>query len=261
MNTMTNTSASTVDPGEVERFDAMASEWWSPHGKFRPLHMLNPCRLDVIVEQIKVEFRRLHIVAEPFQGLALLDIGCGGGLLAEPMARLGARVTGIDPAPACIGAARAHADASGLEIDYRCATAEDLAEAGEGFDVILAMEVIEHVSRPEDFLAVCRSLVRPGGMLICSTINRTPASYVKAIIGAEFVLRWLPRGTHDWRRFITPAELDSLLIGAGLDPVDCKGFVFDPFRWSWSVSDSDTRVNYVTTSLRRETGPDGPERD
>jgi len=240
----------TVDRAEVAKFEAMAAEWWDPGGKFRPLHMLNPCRLDYVVDQIAAEFGRDPKTPRPFEGLRLLDIGCGGGLLAEPMARLGAEVVGVDAAARNIPVARLHAEQSGLAIDYRLGTAEALADAGETFDVVLAMEVIEHVADPPAFLAACRSLLKPGGLLICSTINRNPKSWLLAVVGAEHVLRWLPKGTHDWRKFITPAELETLQRGAGLAPVDAKGFVFDPLDWSWRRSERDLSVNYVTASVR-----------
>jgi 2-polyprenyl-6-hydroxyphenyl methylase/3-demethylubiquinone-9 3-methyltransferase len=229
----------------------MAAEWWDPHGKFRPLHMLQPCRLDYVVDQIAAEFGRDPRAPRPFDGLRLLDIGCGGGLMSEPMARLGADVVGVDAAARNIPVARLHAEQSGLAIDYRHGTAEALAAAGEGFDVVLNMEVVEHVPDPGAFLAACRQLLLPGGLMICSTINRNPKSYLLAIVGAERVMRWLPQGTHDWRRFITPDELLALLRGAGLDPVDRKGFVFDPLAWRWRISDRDLSVNYVTASVLR----------
>lgn len=243
-------NAGTVDAGEIAKFEAMAAEWWNPNGKFKPLHMLNPCRLDYIVAQIAAEFGRDPRVRRPFEGLHILDIGCGGGLLAEPMARLGAEVVGVDAAPRNIPVAAVHAAQSGLTIDYRHGTAEALAGEGERFDVVLNMEVVEHVPDPAVYLSACRDLMRPGGLMICSTINRNPKSYLMAIIGAERVMRWLPRGTHDWRRFITPDELFALLRGAGLAPVDRKGFVFNPVAWSWHLSDRDLSVNYVTASLR-----------
>lgn len=246
---MTETT-DTVDPTEIAKFEAMAADWWDPTGKFKPLHMLNPCRLDYIVDQIAAEFGRDPKAERPFAGLRILDIGCGGGLLAEPMARLGADVVGVDAAPRNIPVARIHAAQSGLEIDYRVGTAEALAAAGETFDVVLNMEVIEHVTGPAAYLAACRALLKPGGLMICSTINRNPKSFLLAIIGAERVMRWLPVGTHDWARFITPDELFGLLRGAGLEPVDRKGFVFDPIGWRWHLSDRDLSVNYVTASLR-----------
>jgi 2-polyprenyl-6-hydroxyphenyl methylase/3-demethylubiquinone-9 3-methyltransferase len=241
----------TVDPAEVAKFEAMAAEWWDPEGKFRPLHMLNPCRLDYICAQIAAEFDRDLAADRPFAGLRLLDIGCGGGLLSEPMARLGAEVVGADAAERNIPVARLHAEQSGLVIDYRHTTAEALAEAGEVFDVVLNMEVVEHVADPAAYLAACQRLLKPGGLMVLSTINRNAKSFALAIVGAEYVMRWLPKGTHDWQKFLTPDELYGLLRGAGLEPVDRKGFVFNPLAWSWSLSDRDLSVNYVTASLRR----------
>ncbi|WP_323040996.1 bifunctional 2-polyprenyl-6-hydroxyphenol methylase/3-demethylubiquinol 3-O-methyltransferase UbiG [Gemmobacter sp.] len=241
----------TVDPAEVAKFEAMAAEWWDPAGKFKPLHMLNPCRLDYICTQIAAEFGRDLAADRPFAGLRLLDIGCGGGLLAEPMARLGADVVGADAAERNIPVARIHADQSGLTIDYRHTTAEALAAAGERFDVVLNMEVVEHVADPLAYLTACHDLLKPGGLMVCSTLNRNLKSYMMAIVGAEQVMRWLPRGTHDWAKFITPDELCDLLRRAGLDPVDRRGMVFNPLGWSWSLSDRDLSVNYATTSLRR----------
>lgn len=243
--------ASTIDDGEIEKFQAMAAEWWDPNGKFKPLHMLNPCRLDYITSQIAAEFSRDLAAPKPFEGLRILDIGCGGGLLSEPMARLGAQVVGADAAERNIPVAKVHAEEQGLDIDYRHTTAEALATAGENFDAILNMEVVEHVSDPLAYLTACHDLLKPGGLMTCSTINRNPKSYMMAIVGAEYVMRWLPKGTHEWAKFITPDELYDLLNKAGLDPVDRKGFVFNPVSWSWRLSDRDLSVNYVTTSLRR----------
>ncbi|NJM84494.1 MAG: bifunctional 2-polyprenyl-6-hydroxyphenol methylase/3-demethylubiquinol 3-O-methyltransferase UbiG [Tabrizicola sp.] len=244
-----NTTA-TVDPAEVAKFEAMAAEWWNPEGKFKPLHMLNPCRLDYITRQIAAEFARNPTEIRPFSGLRLLDIGCGGGLLSEPMARLGAEVVGADAAERNIPVARLHAEQSGLTIDYRHTTAETLAAAGERFDVVLNMEVVEHVADPLAYLTACQELLKPGGLMVCSTLNRNPKSFVMAIVGAEWVMRWLPKGTHDWQKFITPDELYALLRKAGLDPVDRKGMVFNPLGWSWSLSDRDLSCNYVTTSVK-----------
>jgi 2-polyprenyl-6-hydroxyphenyl methylase/3-demethylubiquinone-9 3-methyltransferase len=240
----------TVDPGEIAKFEAMAAEWWDVNGKFKPLHMLNPCRLDYITSQIAAEFGRDLKSREPFKGLRILDIGCGGGLLAEPMARLGADVVGADAAERNIPVAQVHAEQSGLEIDYRHTTAEAMAADGEQFDVVLNMEVVEHVADPLAYLTACQQLLKPGGLMICSTINRNPKSYLMAIIGAEHIMRWLPKGTHEWNKFITPDELFELIKQAGLEPVDRTGFVFNPIAWSWSLSDRDLSVNYTTASVK-----------
>ncbi|MGR3722875.1 bifunctional 2-polyprenyl-6-hydroxyphenol methylase/3-demethylubiquinol 3-O-methyltransferase UbiG [Abyssibius alkaniclasticus] len=245
-----NATHSTIDPAEVAKFEAMAAEWWDEGGKFKPLHMMNPVRLDYITSQIAAEFGRDLKAPRPFDGLRLLDIGCGGGLLSEPMARLGASVVGADAAARNIPVAQVHAQAMGLDIDYRHITAEDLAAAGERFDVVLNMEVVEHVASPPAYLAACHDLLNPGGLMICSTLNRNPKSWAVAIVGAEHIMRWLPRGTHDWAKFITPDELFALLKTAGLDPVDRKGFVFNPLSWRWSISARDLSVNYVTASIR-----------
>lgn len=243
-------TTNTIDPSEVAKFEAMAAEWWDTDGKFKPLHMLNPTRLDYIVDQIAAEFARDLSLKKPFEGLRILDIGCGGGLLSEPMARLGATVVGADAAAGNIPVAQVHATQSGLDIDYRHTTAEDIATTGETFDVVLNMEVVEHVADPQAFLTACQQLLVPNGLLLCSTINRNPKSYLMAIIGAEHVMRWLPKGTHEWDKFITPDELFNLIQKAGLDPVDRKGFVFNPIKWSWSLSDRDLSVNYVTASIK-----------
>lgn len=242
---------SSINPAEVAKFEAMAAEWWDPNGKFKPLHQMNPCRLDYITNQIATEFDRDLKGAAPFSGLRLLDIGCGGGLLSEPMARLGASVMGADAAPRNIPVAQLHAEQSGLSIDYRVSTAEDLADAGERFDVVLNMEVVEHVADPQAYLTACKTLLKPGGLMICSTLNRNAKSFAMAIVGAEWVMRWLPKGTHDWAKFITPDELYTLIRGAGLEPVDRKGMVFNPLGWTWSLSAQDLSCNYVTASVRR----------
>ncbi|MCG7572655.1 bifunctional 2-polyprenyl-6-hydroxyphenol methylase/3-demethylubiquinol 3-O-methyltransferase UbiG [Phaeobacter sp. CNT1-3] len=244
------TAQTTVDPSEVAKFEAMAAEWWDPKGKFKPLHLMNPCRLDYITRQIAAEFDRDLGTDRPFEGLRLLDIGCGGGLLSEPMARLGATVVGADAAAGNIPVAQVHAQQSGLDIDYRNITAEEMAAAGEQFDVVLNMEVVEHVADPLAYLTACQQLLKPGGLMICSTINRNPKSFAMAIVGAEYVMRWLPKGTHEWNKFITPDELFSLITNAGLEAVDRKGFVFNPVSWQWKISDRDLSVNYVTASVK-----------
>ncbi|OIP86843.1 MAG: bifunctional 3-demethylubiquinol 3-O-methyltransferase/2-polyprenyl-6-hydroxyphenol methylase [Rhodobacterales bacterium CG2_30_65_12] len=240
----------TVDPSEVAKFEAMSAEWWDPTGKFKPLHMMNPVRLGYISQTIANTFGRDLDGEKPFAGLRLLDIGCGGGLLSEPMARLGAEVVGADAAPRNIPVAQIHAEKSGLEIDYRVTTAEALAEAGEQFDVVLNMEVVEHVADPLAYLTACQQLLKPGGLMIASTINRNPKSYMMAIFGAERVMRWLPVGTHDWNKFITPDELVDLLSRARFRVVDTSGFVFNPVSWIWSISETNLSVNYVTASVK-----------
>ena len=241
---------STVDAAEVAKFEAMAAEWWDPKGKFKPLHEMNPCRLHYITSQIAAEYKRNLTDPLPFVGLRILDIGCGGGLLSEPMARLGAEVVGADSAPRNIPVAQLHAEQSGLKIDYRNFTAKALAADGGRFDIVLNMEVVEHVADPLAYLTACHDLLKPGGLMLCSTLNRNAKSFMMAILGAEWVMRWLPKGTHDWHKFITPDELTALIRKAGLDPLDRKGMVFNPVSWSWSLSDRDLSVNYVTASRR-----------
>ena len=243
-------SDTTIDEAEIKKFQALADQWWDPYGKFKPLHMLNPCRLQYIVEQISWEFSLNMEESRPFRSLRLLDIGCGGGLLAEPMARLGANVVGADAAAANIPVAKIHAEQSNLNIDYRYTTAEELVEKNEKFDVILNMEVIEHVPEPINYIRFCERLLNPGGLMICSTINRNVKSFMYAIVGAEYIMKWLPKGTHEWKKFITPDELFALLWEAGLEPIDKKGFVFNKVRWDWKISETDLTVNYVTTSKK-----------
>jgi len=240
----------TVDPAELAKFEAMAAEWWDPNGKFRPLHLMNPCRLDYITKQIAAEFNRNLAEPMPFKGLLIIDIGCGGGLLSEPLTRLGADVLGADAAEKNIKVAKLHAEQDGLKIDYRAVTAEALADAGERFDVVVNMEVVEHVADPQDYLMECSNLLKPGGLHICSTINRNAKSFTMAIIGAEYVMRWLPKGTHEWNKFISPDELFEFIEKAGMQPIDRKGFVFNPISWSWKISDSDLSVNYVTAAKK-----------
>ncbi len=243
-------ATNTVDAGEIAKFEAMAAEWWDPNGKFKPLHMMNPVRLDYATGQIAAEFGRDMKADQPFKGLRILDIGCGGGLLCEPMARLGATVVGADAAERNIPVARLHAAQSGLTIDYRHTTAEALAAAGEQFDVVLNMEVVEHVADPLGYLTACQQLLKPGGLHLCSTINRNPKSFAMAIVGAEYIMRWLPKGTHEWSKFITPDELFALMEQAGMTPVDRKGYVFNFAKFTWSISDRDLSVNYVTAATK-----------
>lgn len=241
---------SSIDPAEVAKFQAMAQEWWDPQGKFKPLHMLNPTRLDYVTAQIAGQFGRNRDAALPFEGLSVLDIGCGGGLMSEPLARLGASVTGADAATGNIAIAALHAQEQGLAIDYRATTSEALAAEGQSYDIVMALEIVEHVADPASFIATCRDLVKPGGMLIQSTLNRSLRSFGAAIIGAEWVMRWLPKGTHDWHRFITPDELAAMTGATGLRVVDRCGMVFNPLGWSWSLSHHDLSVNYALTALR-----------
>lgn len=247
---MQPTEQSSVDLREVAKFEAMAGEWWDPRGKFCPLHRMNPVRLDYIIAQIEFEYGRDMDQANSLEGLDILDIGCGGGLLAEPMARLGASVLGTDVSATNIGIASAHAQYAMLDIDYEVATAEELVDRGMNFDVVLCMEVIEHVADPASFIACCSELVRPGGLLVCSTLNRNAKSFVMAIVGAEYVLRWLPAGTHDWNKFIKPDEIEGFVTASGLQFVDSKGFVYNPLRDEWNISSKDLDVNYVTTSVK-----------
>jgi 2-polyprenyl-6-hydroxyphenyl methylase/3-demethylubiquinone-9 3-methyltransferase len=244
------TAASTdpsVDPGEVAKFSAMAAEWWDPAGKFAPLHKFNPVRLQFIRETAAKHFGRSGL--RPFDGLTLLDIGCGGGLLAEPMTRLGFAVTGADASERNVKTARTHATTSGLAIDYRVTTAESLAEAGLAFDVVLNMEVVEHVADLPGYLNACARLVKPGGLMFVATLNKTLKSLALAKIGVEYVLRWLPPGTHDWTRFVEPDRLTGLLKDAGLSVKQTQGVSFNPLSWSWSLS-NDTDVNYMVVAGR-----------
>ena len=243
-------SNDTIDNNEILKFQAMAEEWWDPLGKFKPLHMLNPCRLQYITDQISWHNSINLDNKEPFNGLDLLDIGCGGGLLSEPMARMGAQVLGADAAKRNIPIAQAHAKQSNLKIDYRHASVEDLVSESLKFDVILNMEVIEHVASPPQFLEACCALLKPNGLMICSTLNRSIKSYFNAIIGAEYVMRWLPKGTHDWSKFITPDEIAHLIEVSGLKMIDKKGFSFNKFLWKWSISDKDLDTNYVVSCIK-----------
>jgi 2-polyprenyl-6-hydroxyphenyl methylase/3-demethylubiquinone-9 3-methyltransferase len=235
---------STIDAAEVERFSALAAEWWNPNGKFRPLHKFNPVRLAYIRDQVAVRFGRDPREARPFEGLRFLDIGCGGGLLCEPMARLGAEVVGADASATNIEVAKLHAAESGVTIDYRATTAEDLADAGEKFDVILNMEVVEHVADIDLFIGKCGEMVKPGGIMFVATINRTLKALGLAIVGAEYVLRWLPRGTHQFGRLVRPEELEKALAGAGLTVVDRTGVVYNLLSDRWQPS-RDMDVNYM----------------
>lgn len=236
--------ATTVDTAEVERFSRMAAEWWNPKGKFRPLHKFNPVRLAYIREQACARFGRDPKAIRPLEGLRLLDIGCGGGLLCEPMARLGAQVIGVDASETNIEVAKLHAAESGLAIDYRATTAEALAQAGETFDIVLNMEVVEHVADVGLFISSCGNMVKPGGIMFVATINRTLKALGLAIVGAEYVLGWLPRGTHRYEKLVRPAELETALSAAGLSIADRLGVTYNPLADEWRRS-RDMDVNYM----------------
>jgi 2-polyprenyl-6-hydroxyphenyl methylase/3-demethylubiquinone-9 3-methyltransferase len=227
----------------------MAAEWWDPDGKFRPLHRLNPVRLAYIRDSLIAHFHRKPAAARPLAGLRVLDIGCGGGLIAEPLTRLGAEVTGIDASEENIGVARTHAGEMELAIDYRVAAAEDIAAGGERFDAVLCLEIVEHVADLDGFLAAAAQLVRPGGVLVVATLNRTPQSYLFAIVGAEYVLRWLPRGTHNWEKFVRPSELAARLRRNGLAVRDVTGVVYGPLSGTWRIG-RDLGVNYICCAAR-----------
>jgi 2-polyprenyl-6-hydroxyphenyl methylase/3-demethylubiquinone-9 3-methyltransferase len=239
---------STIDAAEVARFEALGEQWWDPKGPMAPLHAINPVRLaflrDVLVRHFDRDARGLR----PLSGLKILDIGCGGGLLSEPLARMGAQVTGIDPAPGNVDVARLHAERSGLTVDYRAVAAEDLVAEGAEFDAVLALEVVEHVTDVGLFIRQAGRLVRPGGVFVGSTLNRTAKSFALAIVGAEYVLRWLPRGTHRWDKFVTPDEFEAVLAAAGLQVTEKAGLSFDPLGGRWSLS-ADMDVNYFLAAV------------
>jgi 2-polyprenyl-6-hydroxyphenyl methylase / 3-demethylubiquinone-9 3-methyltransferase len=245
--------APSVDPDEIEKFRAMAADWWSPTGKFAPLHKFNPVRLNFIRDAAVQHFGLPAEAHRPLEGLRLLDAGCGGGLVTEPMARLGAHAVGIDAGDVNIKAAIVHADALHMDIDYRIGTVEGLlASKEERFDIVLALEVVEHVADPARFLADCAALLKPGGLMITATLNRTAKAFALAIVGAEHVLRWLPAGTHDWNKFVTPEEARAALTGAGLDVQPAVGVTFSPLTGRWSLG-NDTAVNYMLVATKPKT--------
>jgi 2-polyprenyl-6-hydroxyphenyl methylase/3-demethylubiquinone-9 3-methyltransferase len=247
---MSSTAPSSIDPEDVARFSAIAAEWWDPNGKFAPLHRFNPVRLAFIRREALARFGRDGRARTPFNGLRLLDIGCGGGLLSEPMSRLGFAVTGVDASERNIGTAKAHAAQTGLDIDYRCSTAEALVQAGEPpFDIVLNMEVIEHVADPGAYLRSCTQLLAPGGLMIVATLNRTLKALALAKIGAEYVLRWLPAGMHDWRKFLHPQEIRSFLQGEPVEVQGPFGVSYNPLTGQWSET-SDADINYMMTVTR-----------
>lgn len=246
-------AAASIDRDEVARFEAIAATWWDEAGPMRVLHRFNPVRLAYIRDAACRHFGRDPLGPRPLDGLALVDIGCGGGVLSEPLARLGAAVTGLDPAPANVAVARAHAREAGVAVDYRAQTIEAVVAGGERFDVVLAMEVVEHVVDMPAFVAQACAAVKPGGLLFAATINRTMRSFALAIVGAEYVLGWLPRGTHDWEKFVKPSELTAAIEAGGLTVDDTAGVVLNPLDGRWRRS-RDTAVNYMVAAARRDTG-------
>src|SRR5436305_3983992 len=240
---------SSVDEAEVARFSALAAEWWDPRGKMAMLHKFNPVRLGFIKEAVCRQFGRDDKRLDALSGLRMLDIGCGGGILSEPLARLGAAVVGADPSQTNIAAAKLHADEAGLAVDYRATTAEALADAGERFDIVLAMEVVEHVADLSLFVRRCAEMVKPGGLMIAATLNRTFKSFALAIVGAEYVLRWLPRGTHRWDKFVTPDELEIALELGGLRVIEQTGVIYNLLADRWRLS-RDLDVNYMVLAER-----------
>ena len=249
VSNMRRSSAPTVDEAEVARFSALAATWWDPRGKMAPLHKFNPVRLAYIRDAACRKFERDARLIDTLKGLRILDIGCGGGILSEPLARLGGAVVGADPSAENIAAARLHAAEGGLAIDYRAATAEALAEAGERFDIVLAMEVVEHVADVDLFVARCAEMVKPGGLMVAATLNRTLKSFALAIVGAEYILRWLPRGTHQWDKFVTPTELETAIETSGLKVIGTTGVIYNLLRDCWQLS-TDMDVNYMMTAER-----------
>jgi 2-polyprenyl-6-hydroxyphenyl methylase / 3-demethylubiquinone-9 3-methyltransferase len=241
--------AGSVDEAELRRFAALAERWWEPRGPMAALHKLNPTRLAYVRDRACARFARDRLAPAPLAGLRVLDVGCGGGLLCEPLARLGGEVTGIDPAPENVGAAAAHAAAMGVPVAYRAATVEELAAAGEAFDLVCAMEVVEHVADVPGFLRACCRVVRPGGALVLATLNRTLRAYLLAIVGAEYVLGWLPRGTHQWSRFVKPSEAARQLRAHGLTVADVTGVTYDPLHDRFALT-ADAAVNYMLVAHR-----------
>ena len=237
---------------ELEHFDKNSGDWWDPKGKFRSLHKLNPTRLDYINTQICIEFDREMDTQSPFKGLTVLDVGCGGGLLTEPMIRLGAEVFGVDAAEMCIEAAKQHSKEMNLDIHYEQISVEELSKRGEKFHIILCSEVLEHVNNPAAFLEPCRNLLQPNGIMIASTINRNLKSYFLAILGAEYLFHWLPIGTHSWKSFIRPEEMQRWMEAVGLTWLDTKGLVYNPIQDRWHISPDDFDINYISTFVLQD---------
>jgi 2-polyprenyl-6-hydroxyphenyl methylase / 3-demethylubiquinone-9 3-methyltransferase len=241
--------AASIDPDEVEQFARLGAQWWNPRGPMAALHKFNPVRLGYIRDEATAHFSRDPKKLDCLSGLRILDIGCGGGILSEPLARLGAQVLGADPSEENIAVAAAHARDGGVSVDYRTTTAEDLMAQGEQFDIVLAMEVVEHVINVGDFVATCAAMVKPGGLMIAATLNRTMKSFALAIVGAEYILRWLPRGTHQWDKFVTPEELERALVAGGLRVIAERGVIYNLLADRWQLSD-DMDVNYMMVAAR-----------
>ena len=246
---MADGASPTIDPAEVARFEKIAETWWDPNGSMKVLHKFNPVRLGYIRDEACRRFGRDPRSARSLEGLTILDVGCGGGVLSEPLARLGAKVTGLDPAPTNISVARLHAERAGVPVDFRNETVEAVVARGETFDMVLAMEVVEHVADVQAFVNACAQAVKPGGCLVMATLNRTLRSFASAIVGAEYILGWLPKGTHEWDRFVTPDELSDALRQAGFAVNDLVGVGYNPLRDSWSLS-QDLSVNYMLLASR-----------
>ena len=246
---MTGQTGGSIDREEVARFESIAATWWDERGPMRVLHRFNPVRLGYVRDAACRHFGRDATAPFPLKGLSLVDVGCGGGVLSEPLARLGAEVTGLDPAPTNVAVARAHAEAEGVAVDYRGETIEAVVAAGARFDIVLVMEVVEHVADRDAFLRTACRAVKPGGLLFAATLNRTLRSFALAIVGAEYVLGWLPRGTHDWEKFVTPAELTRAVESGGLAVTDTTGVVYNPLGDTWRAS-RDTAVNYMIAAHR-----------
>lgn len=243
-------TARTVDPSEIEKFAAIADQWWDAEGEFKPLHMLNPVRIGFIRDRLCAHFDRDPLMPKPLSGLSICDIGCGGGLICEPLSRLGAAVTGVDATGRSIDIARTHAERMGLSIRYRHTTADELVEAGEVFDAVVNMEVVEHVADLHAFISDAAALVKPGGAMALSTFNRTAKSYAMGIVGAEYILRWLPRGTHDWKKFVKPSELAAALRPTGMDIADLCGMAYNPIQDEFHLAPKDIDVNYLAFAVK-----------
>lgn len=244
--------SSTIDAKDLQQFEALGEKWWDESGPMKPLHKLNPTRLDYLRRMACAHFKLDDRKIGALKGISALDIGCGGGLVTEPLCRMGASVTGVDAGPENIRIAKAHAKTEGLTIDYQATTAEALADAGQKYDLVTALEIVEHVADVPLFLQSCAELVKPGGMLIVSTLNRTPKSFMLGIVAAEYILRWLPTGTHNWKKFLKPSEIATPLTAAGLKVTDVRGLIYNPLTRQFSLSADDLDVNYFLTAVKKK---------